>query len=158
MCPTQLPFLLFIVFNIFLSPLSLRSTSFPTRSVQLSSSLFSSTTLQNPIQRFNMFLYALMSKTHGQTVTTPVTSPWGWDHNDQFPETSNSPTAQVQNQFLCSPLEGNTLAFKLPVHYLLEFRCPSHITKLNSVALVRTRTIPTERPPPVGEVSANFCG
>ena len=32
------------------------------------------------------------------------------------------------------------------------------ITKLNSVALVRTRTIPTERPPPVGEVSANFCG
>jgi len=30
--------------------------------------------------------------------------------------------------------------------------------KLNSVALVRTRNIPTERPPPVGEVSANFCG
>ena len=28
--------------------------------------------------------------------------------------------------------------------------------KKNSVALVRTRTIPTERPPPVGEVSANF--
>jgi len=28
----------------------------------------------------------------------------------------------------------------------------------NSVALVRSRTIPTERPPPVGEVSANFCG
>jgi len=28
----------------------------------------------------------------------------------------------------------------------------------NSVALVRTRTIPTERPPSVGEVSANFCG
>ena len=32
------------------------------------------------------------------------------------------------------------------------------VTKLNSVALVRERTIPTERPPPVGEVSANFCG
>jgi hypothetical protein len=29
-------------------------------------------------------------------------------------------------------------------------------TKLNSMALVRERTIPTERPPPVGEVSANF--
>ena len=28
----------------------------------------------------------------------------------------------------------------------------------NSVALVRKRTIPTEWPPPVGEVSANFCG
>ena len=32
------------------------------------------------------------------------------------------------------------------------------IFKKNSVALVRERTIPTERPPPVGEVSANFCG
>ena len=31
-------------------------------------------------------------------------------------------------------------------------------TKLNSVALVRERTKPTERPSPVGEVSANFCG
>ena len=30
---------------------------------------------------------------------------------------------------------------------------------INSVALVRERTIPTDRPPPpVGEVSANFCG
>ena len=28
----------------------------------------------------------------------------------------------------------------------------------NYVALVRERTIPTERPPPVGEVNANFCG
>jgi hypothetical protein len=28
----------------------------------------------------------------------------------------------------------------------------------NSVALVRERTIPTELPPLVGEVSANFCG
>ena len=36
--------------------------------------------------------------------------------------------------------------------------CKQLKTKLNSVALVRTRTIPTERPPPVGEVSANFCG
>jgi hypothetical protein len=30
--------------------------------------------------------------------------------------------------------------------------------KINSVAFVRERTIPTERPPLVGEVSANFCG
>jgi hypothetical protein len=28
--------------------------------------------------------------------------------------------------------------------------------KLNSVVIVRKRTIPTERPQPVGEVSANF--
>jgi DNA-directed RNA polymerase subunit L len=32
------------------------------------------------------------------------------------------------------------------------------LKKLNSVAIVRERTIPLERPPPVGEVSANFCG
>jgi hypothetical protein len=31
-------------------------------------------------------------------------------------------------------------------------------TKLNSVALVRKRPIPTERPQLVGEVKANFCG
>jgi hypothetical protein len=29
--------------------------------------------------------------------------------------------------------------------------------KTNSVALARKRTIPTERPPLVGEVTANFC-
>jgi hypothetical protein len=32
------------------------------------------------------------------------------------------------------------------------------IKKKNSVALVRKRTTPAERPPLVGEVSANFCG
>ena len=31
-------------------------------------------------------------------------------------------------------------------------------TKLNSMALVRKRTIPTERPPPVGEVVPTFAG
>ena len=45
---------------------------------------------------------------------------------------------------------------------LFFFRMSSYQTnfliKKNSVALVRERTIPTERPPPVGEVSANFCG
>jgi hypothetical protein len=30
--------------------------------------------------------------------------------------------------------------------------------ELNSVALDHKRTVPTERPPPLGEVSANFCG
>jgi hypothetical protein len=30
--------------------------------------------------------------------------------------------------------------------------------KKNPWPLVRKRTIPTERPPHVGEVSANFCG
>jgi hypothetical protein len=32
------------------------------------------------------------------------------------------------------------------------------LKKLKFVALVRKRTIPTERPPLVGEVSANFFG
>jgi hypothetical protein len=34
----------------------------------------------------------------------------------------------------------------------------SYYKQTNSVALVRKRTIPTERPPLVGEVSANFSG
>jgi hypothetical protein len=34
----------------------------------------------------------------------------------------------------------------------------SCVIKLNSAALVRERAIPTERPPLVGKVSANFCG
>jgi hypothetical protein len=33
-----------------------------------------------------------------------------------------------------------------------------HTNKTNSGASVRQRTIPTERPPLVGEVSANFSG
>jgi hypothetical protein len=33
----------------------------------------------------------------------------------------------------------------------------TYLPKLNSVALVLERTIPTERPPLVGEVRANFC-
>jgi hypothetical protein len=33
----------------------------------------------------------------------------------------------------------------------------THTHKLNSVAVVRKRTVPTERPPIVGEVSANLC-
>jgi hypothetical protein len=45
----------------------------------------------------------------------------------------------------------------------LQFIVDSHAViafedeKKNSVAVVRKRTIPTERPPLVGEVSANFC-
>jgi hypothetical protein len=32
------------------------------------------------------------------------------------------------------------------------------IVTSNAVVIVRQRTIPTERPPLVGEVSTNFCG
>jgi hypothetical protein len=45
---------------------------------------------------------------------------------------------------------GTTLPFYLFIIII--------IIKLNSVALVRERTIPTERPPLVGEVSGNLCG
>jgi hypothetical protein len=38
------------------------------------------------------------------------------------------------------------------------FLCHIHIYLYNSVAPVRERTIPTERPPHVGVVSANFSG
>jgi hypothetical protein len=41
--------------------------------------------------------------------------------------------------------------------HLTEFQSKLEI-KHNSVALVRERTIPTEWPPLVGEVNANFCG
>jgi hypothetical protein len=60
-------------------------------------------------------------------------------------------------------LTGLPLAEKNPVIYKYEERtalCMSinKKTKKNSVALVRKRTIPTERPPLVGEISANLCG
>jgi hypothetical protein len=42
-----------------------------------------------------------------------------------------------------------------PTHAL---SCGVAERQINSMALVRERTIPTERPPLVGEVSANFCG
>jgi hypothetical protein len=44
---------------------------------------------------------------------------------------------------------------RLFTHSLTHTHTHTH-TKLNSVASVRKRTIPTERPPPVSEVSANF--
>jgi len=43
--------------------------------------------------------------------------------------------------------------------FMLQYSCClSRVYKLNSMALVREQTIPIERPPPVDEVSANFCG
>jgi hypothetical protein len=64
-------------------------------------------------------------------------------------------------------LYHNSKALVYPEHgigplNLMAFACKGCLLRLialitNSVALVRERTIPTERPPPVGEVSANFC-
>jgi hypothetical protein len=46
---------------------------------------------------------------------------------------------------------GSCLSIKIALY-------DSNNNNSNSVALVRDRTIPTERPQHVGEVSANFCG
>jgi hypothetical protein len=55
--------------------------------------------------------------------------------------------SQSAFQWWVIPMKAPRLYF--PVFFL---------NKLNSVALVRERTIPTERPPLVGEVSANLWG
>jgi len=55
--------------------------------------------------------------------------------------------------FVCQPLHDSGIFL---THHQEIY--PIYIYIYNSVALVRMRTIPTERPPPVGEVSANFCG
>jgi hypothetical protein len=46
----------------------------------------------------------------------------------------------------------------LHVLHLVSIKVKVENLILNSVAWVRERNIPTERPPLVGEVSANFCG
>jgi hypothetical protein len=58
-----------------------------------------------------------------------------------------------------------TTRFNVPKFWILPTECicapygSANNQKLtNSVALIRERTMPIERPPLVGEVSANFCG
>jgi hypothetical protein len=63
--------------------------------------------------------------------------------------------------FFCEVLTGGVTATDLSknrVYSVEDLNNLGENSKLNSMALVRERTIPTERPPPVGEVSANFCG
>jgi hypothetical protein len=55
----------------------------------------------------------------------------------------------------CLPCLSSQEIFYLTCNYMNTADSP---IKINSMALVRERTIPTERPPSVGEVSANFCG
>ena len=62
------------------------------------------------------------------------------------------PRYRVLTIFLIRRTSTLILAFRLFIALKLSFSLSL------SVALVRTRTIPTERPPLVGEVSANFCG
>ena len=52
-----------------------------------------------------------------------------------------------------------TRQYDVPLNPVIVSGCHNYAQyRLNSMALVRERTITTERPPPVGEVSANFCG
>jgi hypothetical protein len=66
----------------------------------------------------------------------------------------------ISNNTWDMALYGGKEQKKALKYYVFKKRLKRLIKKLkqNSVALVRERTIPTERPPPVGEVSANFCG
>jgi hypothetical protein len=83
----------------------------------------------------------------------------------QGPEADHSPpsSAEVKNGGAIPPLphmfswhsavtneEQDSFAF-----YFIAVEAEVHITPR---PLVHKRTIPTERPPHVGEVSANFCG
>ena len=64
-----------------------------------------------------------------------------------------------QSQTSCHPYRVTNTSVTKIQHFSPD---DGHVEARNifySVALVRERTIPTERPPqPVGEVSANFCG
>jgi hypothetical protein len=48
------------------------------------------------------------------------------------------------------------LQFQINIMHLNKIYILGYVPRLNSVVLVRKRTIPTELPQPVGEVSANF--
>ena len=63
--------------------------------------------------------------------------------------------AQIPWHFLLAHTDVNKPTF---VFYIFVNKGIIIVVITNSVALVRERTIQTERPPPVGEVSANFCG
>jgi hypothetical protein len=85
-----------------------------------------------------------------------------WDYAKKGKERHGrtlSQTAVVSKcSFLFRGAGGRYVALcgKPRILYFLGFLSnKSNIKKLNSMALVRERTIPTERPPPVGEVSAN---
>ena len=118
-------------------------------------------------QTFNSFFYK-----HGPLATLSMSSS-EW-HNLSAVWSSNKKTFHYSELLSLEPIQ--TYKWKFPhCHFrtieMISPKFPPPITqgqkacfhlitktKLNSVALVRERTIPTERPPPVGEVSVNFCG
>ena len=93
---------------------------------------------------------------------------WSADTLKMEPTTSSETSATIHKSKWCHipPDCTECLFYRAPDHGI----CPGMSRRMqtvladptvdtkNSVASVRERTIPTERPPPVGEVSANFCG
>jgi hypothetical protein len=74
-----------------------------------------------------------------------------------FPQSLYTTTGRVPR--LCHDVFLQIFADSLFLYHPKIHRFVVSILKLtNSVALVRKRTIPTGRPPLVGEVSTNFCG
>jgi hypothetical protein len=72
-------------------------------------------------------------------------------------ESGISPLIQAQSSFYAH-YKVNNMPF--PVTYYINIFSTVMLSKqqTNSVAFVRKQTMPTDRPPLVGEVSANFCG
>jgi hypothetical protein len=73
-------------------------------------------------------------------------------------------TSELYQGVICSNLGQDTdyselyRGFSQPLQATADISGNDHFLTQNCVALVRKRTIPTERQPLVGEVSANFCG
>jgi hypothetical protein len=55
-------------------------------------------------------------------------------------------------------MELKSITFVAPFCFTINWKRNIGIIKLNSMVWIRERTIPTERPPLVGEVIANLCG
>jgi hypothetical protein len=76
--------------------------------------------------------------------------------------------ASVHESTECTPIVKMPTIVKMPRTELaickvltertILMLCMTHIQGINSVALVRERTIPIEPPPLVSEVRAKFCG
>jgi hypothetical protein len=83
---------------------------------------------------------------------------------DSFYQTTRSHIPEDTGSLLVTPVETSYLTYWVvwfPLITMLQLRDFSVlllIEETNFVALVRERTISTERSPLVGEVSANFCG
>jgi hypothetical protein len=86
-------------------------------------------------------------------------------------ETTSRPKKRLMRTYHCislfkSHIQSANEAYRISVILIANERVKKKVCilrrcgglKPNSVALVRERTIPTKRPPLVGEVSAKFCG